>query len=169
MTIIANQATIAIRNARLFNTITQQQRQLQLVLQSMSDVLLVLDEAGAIILTNRAALHLASVNHESDLIGKRLQDIARTDAVFQPILVALEQVEPEREVWTFDARSEIGQRDYRVVMSRWADAAMEQSGYVIVMHDITTLQDLYRFKTRCCALPRTTSAVRCRSSRATPI
>ncbi len=145
MTIIANQATIAIRNARLFHTITQQQRQLELVLQSMADVLLVLDEEGRIILTNRAALQLASVNTEADLIRKRLHDLARTDSVFDPVVDVIETADV-REAWIFEARSELGQRDYRITMSRWRDEAQGKGGFVVVLHDITTLRDLYRFK-----------------------
>ena len=146
MTIIANQATIAIRNARLFHTVTQQQRQLELVLHAMGDVLLVLDEQGRVMLTNRAALQLASVNTQADLIRKRIHDLARTDAVFDPVVKVLDTADVDRDTWIFEARSELGQRDYRITMSRWRDETRDQGGFVVVLHDITTLRDLYRFK-----------------------
>ena len=67
MEIIANQATIAIRNAQHFNRMNEQRRQLEAVLQSITDVLLVLDEQGHIRIVNDAALPLLDVASQQAL------------------------------------------------------------------------------------------------------
>ena len=50
MTIVANQATVAVRNAQLFNQVQQQQRQLEVILHAIPDILLVLDDDGKILM-----------------------------------------------------------------------------------------------------------------------
>ena len=59
MTIVANQATVAVRNAQLFNQMLQQQQQLETILHTIPDYLLVLDEQGKILLVNDAAARIA--------------------------------------------------------------------------------------------------------------
>jgi signal transduction histidine kinase len=145
ITIIANQATIAIRNAQLFHEVSMQRRQLQIVLQALQDVLLVLDANGNILLANAAALVLMNVTDETSLMGRALAEYIPQDALFEPIAEVISQV-PTRQQWLFEARSERRQADYQVMMSLWADDERGVSGYVVVIHDITMLQDLHRFK-----------------------
>lgn len=146
MTIIANQASIAIRNAKLFNRVAAQQRQLQTILQSMSDVLLVLDEHGHILLVNVPALMLLQAGSQTDVIGYHLAEFAPRDKVFEPIVEIVNAALTANEQWSFETRSERHRQDFQVTMAVWQDPARDEIGYVVVMHDVTTLRDLHRFK-----------------------
>lgn len=146
MTIIANQATIAIRNAQLFYRMRQQQHQLEAILQSITDVLLVLDRDGKVIMLNNPALELLRVNRQSLVINKHLNKFVEKDKVFEPINEIISADLTTNNQWSFETRSESQQRDFQVRMSVWEDQAFSLVGYVIVMHDITMLRDLHRFK-----------------------
>ncbi len=144
MEIIANQTSVAIRNAQLFNHIREQRRQLHAVLQSMRDVLIVLNRNKEIVMLNEAALPLLGIDMQIEGIGKSLEKFAMVDDVFKPILERFRTgIDTQR--WSFETRSEKRNTDYHVRMSLW-DADEELLGYVVVMYDITQLRDLSRFK-----------------------
>jgi len=146
MTIIANQATIAIRNAQLFNRMRQQQHQLEAILQSIADILLVLDRDGSVIMLNNPALSLMREERQSQIIGRHLRHFVERDKVFDPINEIISADLNTNNQWSFETRSESQQRDFQVRMSVWEDQAFSLVGYVVVMHDITMLRDLHRFK-----------------------
>lgn len=146
MTIIANQATIAIYNAQLFNRIRSQQRQLQMILQAMTDVLIVLNESGKLILVNDPAADLLGLDRVTDARGHFLKEFVDFDNVFEPIVPIIEHELVRHDDWSFETRSEKLQRDYQVRMATWRDKFQGVAGYIIVMHDVTTLRDLHRFK-----------------------
>lgn len=146
MTIIANQATVAIHNAQLFNRIRSQQRQLQMILQAMTDVLIVLSESGKLILVNDPAVELLGLDRVADARGHFLREFVDVDNVFEPIVPIIEHDLVRHDDWSFETRSEKLQRDYQVRMATWRDKFEGVGGYIIVMHDVTMLRDLHRFK-----------------------
>jgi two-component system, OmpR family, phosphate regulon sensor histidine kinase PhoR len=146
MQIIANQATISIRNAQLFNNLNTQRRQLSAVLQSMQDVLLALSEEGNIKLVNPAAIPLLDTGSTAMIVGRNINDFVEHDSVFEPIVEIINAGLMGNERWTFETRSDNLQVDYQVTMSIWEEVLHEKQGYVIVMHDVTQLHDLSRFK-----------------------
>jgi PAS domain S-box-containing protein len=147
MQIIANQATNAIRNAQLVSTLRAHRRQLTTILESIRDVLLVLDQDGHIILANDVARVLLGIDEQSlSPIGRDLAEFIQKDDVFVPITEIINNQLAQDEQWSFDTRSERHQTDYQVTMSRWRDNVREEVGYVVVMHNVTTLHDLARFK-----------------------
>jgi signal transduction histidine kinase len=150
LTVIANQAAVAIFNARLFSRSRAQQRELESILHAIPDVLLVLDSAGRIIVANQPALTLAGADQRADIIGQRLQDIPDPDdcvkAVCQTICDTEDIPPDEREDVAFEIRSERLKQDYQVIISHWKDSAEGSAGYIVLMHDVTTLRDLHRFK-----------------------
>ncbi|MEL6524325.1 MAG: ATP-binding protein [Chloroflexota bacterium] len=143
--IIANQTSIAIRNAQLFNHLREQRRQLRAVLQSMRDVLLVLDKDRKLVMTNDAALPLLGVSAQGEAVGLPIEHFMMVDDIFEPIVEMFKSGLSDTQRWSFDVRSERRQTDYKVRISLW-DADDELLGYVIVMHDTTQLHDLSRFK-----------------------
>jgi len=145
MEIIANQTSVAIRNAQLFNHIREQRRQLHAVLQSMRDVLLVLNQNKEIVMLNEAALPLLGVEMQVEAMGMSLEHFIMVDDVFQPVIDMFHTGIGDTQRWSFEARSERRNTDYHVRVSLW-DADEELLGYVVVMHDITRLRDLARFK-----------------------
>jgi len=146
ITIIANQAAIALHNVQSFNRIRSQQRQLQMILQAMTDVMLVLNESGKLILLNDAAVKTLGLSKINDARGFYVNDLLTIDKMFEPVLPLINKELGTQEDWSFETRSERLQRDYQVRMSTWRDTYQNIAGYLIVMHDITTLRDLHRFK-----------------------
>lgn len=151
VTIVVNQAAVVLRNAQLFNRVQSQQRQLELVLHAVPDVLFVLDENGRILLLNDAACKLLGQGELLDaerVVGTSLHDYADRDTALAPILRIVSRAARPSELWPFEARSEENGCDYQVTMSTWEQPHERggRFGYVIVMHDVTTLRDLHRFK-----------------------
>jgi signal transduction histidine kinase len=147
LTIIANQAAIAIRNAQLFSNLSQQRRQLQTILQSISDALIVVSDAGDIVLVNESGLHLLGKSEFDEALATNLNDYDEADMVFLPIVGILNTTANTDETrWFFEAYSQRLKVDYQVTMSRWIEPTVGVMGYVIVLHDVTTLKDLSRFK-----------------------
>lgn len=143
--IVANQATVALRNSYLFNRMLQQQRQLEAILHAMPEILLVVDEGGKLLLANAAAAQFLG-EAAQDLYGRPLADYAHSDSVFALIHDIIASPLQAGQSWSFDARSDQQQRDYLVNVSVWQNPSNAVAGYVIAMRDVTTLRDLNRFK-----------------------
>lgn len=152
MTIIANQATVAVRNAHLFNTMAEQQRQLEAVLHAMPDLLLVLDQQGRLLLVNDAAARFLEAGATQDsVVGREFREFASNDNVLNMVFQIVSNPLQSGQSWSFETRSEQQRRDFLVTVSIWENAAnptpaSAPAGYVVVMRDITTLRDLNRFK-----------------------
>lgn len=145
-TIIANQATIALRNAQLFNRLNSQRRQLSAILQAVGDVLLALDEYGRIVEVNERGLWLLDARHLDDVVGHYIGDFLMVDDVLKPIVAVVEQDVIAEDRWEFDTRSERRKKDFNVTMTIWQEALRDKAGFVVVMHDVTQVYDLSRFK-----------------------
>lgn len=144
MTIIINQATVAIRNAQLFQHLHDKQRQLEVVLQSVPEVLIVTDENHEIVLVNKGATELLGMAQSGDVIGYDLDVFVPHVDVLVPVADLLKNPESS-DGSSLQLRSDQYQADYAVTVSKWEDKDGLQ-GHVVVMHDVTTLRDLYRFK-----------------------
>lgn len=146
MQIVANQAAVALSNAQLFYKVQAQQRQLEVVLRAIPDVLLVLDEAGQVLLVNDPAVALLDGVSQEAMYGRALDQFAAANDVLAPIKRIIAKPAPDTHYWSFEIRSVHTAQDMLVTMSRWTDAPARRSGFVIVMHDVTALRDLHRFK-----------------------
>lgn len=144
VTIVANQATMALRNAQLFNRVQAQQHQLEVVLHAIPEILLVLDFQGVVLLANESAHQFLKV--DAPLVGRSLADFADQDSALAPIGRIIARGAGPSDQWTFEARSEQTERDFQITMSMWENAATRTQGYIAVLHDVTTLRDLHRFK-----------------------
>lgn len=149
VTIVVNQAAVALHNAQLFNRVQSQQRQLEIVLHAMPDVLFVVDEDGRILVVNDAACKLLGRDEPyptDQIVGRLLSDFAEMNSALAPIVRIVSRGVRTSELWPFEARSEETVTDYQVTMSTWEQGNGSRFGHVIVMHDVTTLRDLHRFK-----------------------
>ncbi|MFN8452878.1 MAG: ATP-binding protein [Anaerolineae bacterium] len=146
MTIVANQATVAVRNAQLFNQMLQQQQQLETILHAIPDYLFVLDQQGKILLLNDSSAHLLNGGASSGVIGQPLTSFVHVDGMFNSIVTALEKPLQNGQTWSFETRSERQRRDYLATVSAWQHPATDMSGHMIILRDITTMRDLNRFK-----------------------
>ena len=147
LTIIANQATVAIQNTQLFKRLLEKRRQLEAVLQSVPDVLLVLDEYGRFVTLNDGARELLSIE------PRVRSDRAAVDALQRGSWTFCASYRtrwgnriPVDEPLSFETHSFDLERDYVVQLSVWNEQTSRRSGTVIIMHDVTTLRNLYRFK-----------------------
>lgn len=145
MKIITNQATVAIRNAQLFRGLHEKQRQLEAVLRSVPDVLMVTDSDGEVIMVNQGALDVLGFSTPDEAIGKPFVDYGTRSDVIRIILSAFEEQEIGSGL-SLDVRSEKTGSDYAVVITTWDEQNSRSGGYVIAMHNVTTLKDLFRFK-----------------------
>lgn len=146
MTIIANQATVAIRNAQLFRRLQQEQNQLQAVLRSAPNVMIVTDRSGVIINVNEGALAFMGVQQPASMIGKTLSAFEQHANLLEQIINAMGGDWSANQDITLEGRSTDNGRDYVMTISTWAEESADSGGYVIAMNDVTTLRDLYRFK-----------------------
>lgn len=147
VTIVANQTSIAIRNAQLFHHLQKQQKQLEAVLHAMPDLLLVLDESGRILLLNQLAAQMLDSAADPDaVLGTDLRDYLHLDSTFGLIYEIVAGTLRSGQSWSFEARSEQRRQDLLVTVSVWEAPAGGMAGYVVVMRDITMLRDLNRFK-----------------------
>jgi len=70
LTLFANQAGIAIENARLFQELSDEEARLRLVLDSASEGIYGIDTQGICTFANISALHMLGYELEEELIGK---------------------------------------------------------------------------------------------------
>lgn len=145
LTIIINQATVAIRNAQLFHRLGQQKRQLEAILRAMPDILLVLDDQGGLMLINDAAASLLAPGLPlAEFEKHRLTDFIDSGHVLWAVQEIINQP-GSSTVWSFEVRSS-AHHDYLGTVAVWATEPAGASGYVVILRDITMLRDLNRFK-----------------------
>ncbi len=143
--IAGNQAGVAVRNARLENHVLARQRQLEAVLHAIDDMVLVVDKSGKVLIMNMAVIRYLDIRHnrKKDWF---LPQLAEMDRVFDRVQDIVHTISSDTSNWRFKARSDQRKRDFEVLMSIWENPLQGISGYVIVLHDVTTLTDLDRFK-----------------------
>jgi PAS domain S-box-containing protein len=150
MTIVANQAAVAIYNLQLLKQVQLQRRQLENMLHAIPDVMLVLDKHGRILITNTAALSMLGAQTETAVIGRRLDELALPDESLRSVIEIICETgdnpfQGETDL-LFETHSANFKRDYQVTMSTWRDFGNRDGGFIVIMHDITVLRDLHRFK-----------------------
>jgi PAS domain S-box-containing protein len=144
----ANQAAASLRNAQLFDRVQGQQRQLQAILDSVSESLLMLDTLFCVRLANPAALALMGAEAQA-VLGFNLEVLAeRLGNPFwahlaQQLNAALQKGTQQR----FEMRDERTKRDFVVNVAPINAKRAAESGYVIALNDVSSLKDLTRLKT----------------------
>ncbi|MDX2160412.1 MAG: ATP-binding protein [bacterium] len=150
MTIVANQLTVGLRNAQLFNRMLQQRQQLEAVLRAIPDFMCVLDETGHILQVNDEAARILDMDGDADnLMGKTMRSLAHLDTTLMQIAEITSSPARIGQHWSFEVRSEQQRKDYLASVSVWNSATLnmpDRAGYVVIMRDITTMRDLARFK-----------------------
>lgn len=148
ITIVANQAAVAIRTVQLFRQTEAQQRQLEIILRALPEILLVTDQHGRILQVNDEAQRIFG-SGDSSLIGRSIHDFPEGQHpghLLAPARHIIDKPPKSREPWPYDVRDEENGRDYQAVMTTWEQPAQREQGYVVIMHDVTNLRDLHRFK-----------------------
>src|SRR2546426_3447884 len=155
---IAAQAGIAIRRLRAMDQLAQEHerraQQLEAVLASMNDALLIVDARGAIVRLNRAARTLLRLDNASLVLGQPLerQRLEQWPSGARAITAALvPAIDAIRSGTNVDEEVEIELREgERRVLSMGASVLRSAKGVaqggVIVFHDITMQRDLEQLR-----------------------
>lgn len=131
---IAGQASIAIENAQLYDTMAQEQQRLAAVLQSAADAILMFDAEGSLLVVNPAARKLFT--DVETRLGHRLPSGAGYDSFLQILQEA-------RQTNSSFAR-EVTWPDQRVFAASMTP--VQEGGIVAVLHDVTHFKQLERVK-----------------------
>lgn len=147
LTIITNQAATAINNARMYAQAQTQHRQFEAMLWAFPDMLLVMDDVGRIIVANDSILPMLGCEKRQEVLGARLTDMPKRDTCLDSVCELLYQkLDKKTGDMNFEVHSKVLQADYQVTVSRWENPNRSANGFVIVLHDVTKIRDLHRFK-----------------------
>lgn len=144
--ITMNQASVAVHNARLENHVRSGRHQFQAVLHAVNNPMLVLDREGSVQMMNAAAERYFAEAKIGLKIGRQLVDTVQDDSAFTRILNIIDEPPRGESRWLFKAHSEQRNLHFDVLMSEWENPMQGESGFVVMMHDVTTLIELDRFK-----------------------
>ncbi len=131
---LADYAAIAIENARLFASTEIERHKLEAILTRIEDGVIVVDKDGKLVLANRVARNLFSVEDE-DLAMKPVEDVFEHEQLIDLIKNGHE---------TFPYRSEIELENQRVISTQMN--FIPDVGLTVTMHDVTYFKELDRIK-----------------------
>jgi len=135
---LAGQAAVAVANASLFDETEQGRRQLEAILESTADGMIVTDDSGRVVLMNPAAETYLGVVSD-DVVGMNAQNV-----IDEPELTHLmtDLQEPA-------ASLELPGRHGRVIFANTSTIVSDGviAGRVAVLRDITPLKELDNIKT----------------------
>jgi len=131
---IASQATIAVENAQLYASVSQEQLRLTAVLQSAADAILVFDADGCLSLLNPAGEKLFT-----DYDAKLGLPLARGYG-YDSLIELLEETCTSSKPMTGEFVSP-DRRAFSVLLT-----PIEEGGYVVVLHDVSHFKKLERVK-----------------------
>ncbi len=155
---VANQAVIAIDNARLFQRITEARDRLQVILDTMEEAILLLDARGEVALANPRITLLDMMPDElighklSDLLDNGYPDLLRRigfdDAtVFHKMVASIEQenawAEYPPHLYAIQSQDGLTRYIQRYVIPVLDDRA-QTMGVLLVFYDKTDEQELHR-------------------------
>ncbi len=144
LSMIANQAGIALENARLFQEVEASQQYLRAILDSVDYAVVVTDLEGRIRLANRTM---------ENLLGFREQEVVNrllTDVVQHQSLVSIAERIGRQEI-TVRESVQVVLSDERIMATSIAllsSAHGERLGYVVAMADVTPLYRLSELKSQ---------------------
>ena len=144
--ITMNQASVAVHNARLENHVRSGRHQFQAVLHAVNNPMLVLDRNGNVQMMNDAANRFFDNAQMPLKSGSYLPEVVGDDSAFARILSIIADPPHNESHWLFKAHSEHLNLHFDVLMSEWENPMQGESGFVVMMHDVTNLIELDRFK-----------------------
>ncbi len=136
---IANQAAIAIQNARLYEQAENERRTLAAVLDSSADAIVVTDPENRLLLANPAA---------AQSLGIENRPAPLSEVVFHPDLLTLLEKAAGQEGTVCEYIELEDGRTFSIGVSPVRDREGRPIGRVAVMRDITHLAELDKMKSR---------------------
>ncbi|MFZ0543799.1 MAG: ATP-binding protein [Candidatus Promineifilaceae bacterium] len=135
LTTLAAYATVAIRNAHLYETTDQERHKLETILTQTGDPILVIDSQERIVLANGAAQQAFNLDTE-EVLGQKVDTQIKNDVALEFIKQPVDR--------DFHQREEITLEDGRIFNASMS--FIEGVGRSIVMQDITHLKELDKLK-----------------------
>ena len=137
VTTLAGQAALAIANAHLYMNVEASRRQLEAVLNSTTDPVLVTDHRNRLLLTNHAAAVALGQNAERTS-GQETEKVVK----LKPLLALLQGTTTEEQ------STEIMLADKRTYLATASSVIVEgrQIGRVCIMRDVTHFKELDKMK-----------------------
>jgi two-component system phosphate regulon sensor histidine kinase PhoR len=133
---LSARAGVAIDNARLFSETARARAKLERILQKTADVVIVIDESGALEMMNTSALAAFGLDTSASYGGQAFEDIFTQDALIRLYAQAIDAGE-----------ATIGEVQLPSDRTFYANIApCPHVGWIIVMHDITPLKRTDRLK-----------------------
>src|SRR5260221_360023 len=136
---VANQAAIALHNAELFDRVQTQERQLEAVLDSISEGLIAVDHDWGIRLLNPAAEALLGVSADA-AVGQHLDKVSQ-NPLFARLTETISQANMTTGTKTFELRDELAAKDYVVNVAALPHGDPAEVGYAISLYDVTSLKE----------------------------
>ncbi len=139
LTSIANQASIAIQNARLYEWAENERRTMAAVLDSAADAIVVIDPQGRVLLANQAAQREVGIENRPAPLREVL--------LHPDLLALLERALAEETTVSENVRMADG-RTFSVSLAPVRAREGHTIGRVAAMHDITHMVELDEMKSR---------------------
>ncbi len=141
--IFANQTVIAMKNAELFRTLQDEKRQIEAVIQSSWDGIVVIDRQDQIKLINNSFVTAFGVAREH-VIGKKLPDFLAEIRYTMEIDKAprTENDAPQK----YRVYSDDSNRYFQAVRSSFAFDMMTDTGSILVFRDVTYEENLQKMR-----------------------
>jgi PAS domain S-box-containing protein len=139
VTTLAGQAALAVANAHLYLNVEASRRQLEAILNSTPDPVLVTDHRNRLLLTNRAAaVALGQAEHKNTGIGMQTEKVVK----IRSLLALLQSTTTENQ------SAEIVLADQRTYLATASSVMVEgrQIGRVCIMRDVTHFKELDTMK-----------------------
>lgn len=139
VTALTGQAALAVANAHLFLNVEVSRRQLEAILNSTPDPVLVTDHRNRLLLTNRAAaVALGQAEQKNTDIGMKTEKVIK----LRPLLALLQSTTTENQ------STEIVLPDKRTYLATASSVMVEgrQIGRVCIMRDVTHFKELDTMK-----------------------
>ena len=134
----ANQAAVAIDNARLFERVTSQKKLMDDILRSITSGVITTDTADKITQFNRAAESILGTCTEECVGNAYAQALRPLEAVLSPLVQRVKQT--DQVIQDYEAEPEVpgrGQINLTMNLSPLKDAIDQTQGVAIVVNDVT--------------------------------
>jgi PAS domain S-box-containing protein len=141
---IADQVGLALDNARLYESVREQQSRLQAILQSTADAIIATDNQGKINLINEAAKSLFQL--DSRVIGQPLRDVPLPLQMREKLRAAMDR-DNLNAALQFEVALDNGRFLAGIVSPVYSQPRLDQrqvEGWVAVFQDVTHLKEAER-------------------------
>jgi adenylate cyclase len=138
LTAFANQAAVAIANARLFESVSNARKLMSNILASITSGVITTDTTDRITLFNRAAERILAVPREDCEGVACLQDLPPLKPVLPPLVLQVKQT--DRSIQDYETEPTIpgrGKISLTLNLSPLKDANDDTQGVAIVVNDVT--------------------------------